>query len=250
MLSFVVTYFNEPSFLQWWYNAMLRLQATHEGKFCLVVVDDGSQKTPAYEFLSQQQDKSFLQLYVITEDIGFNNHGARNLGMRVAPSQWVYMSDIDRRYPDSTLGAMVDDVSNGTLSKGNHYKCSPLYKRHPISVNDYAVHKDDFWETGGYDEEFTNIHWGDRLLFRTLEKFCPLVIKENWKIKYTRMAREVAYTGVPITIYPDDKSLIHPDFWLDPKLRRSMIEYVATRNTHRTLRMRKPILQFPWERAI
>lgn len=250
MITFVTTYYNEPKYLQWWCDTMSHLNRLRPGKFWFVVVDDGSMATPAFDQVDSMVDKTFVQLYRITDDVGFNSHGARNLAMKVAPTDWVALSDIDRRYPQDTLTAMVDDACNGSLTRGNYYKCVPIRGSTAPSVNDFVVHKGDYWEAGGYDEEFVTVHWGDRLMFKTLDTVCRQVVKDAWKIKFTRHARNVSYADVPITLYPDDRTLIHPTFWRDSKLRGAMIEYVTLRNTYPDMRRRKPILQFPWERLV
>lgn len=249
MLTIILPYYNEPMFLEWWYNKIIWLNQQRPGKACLMVIDDGSQKDPASTFFKTRNTDN-IELYVITEDVGFNNHGARNLGMKQTKTDWNFLTDIDRRYTDGTLLGIVDSVINNTLSARCYYQFSPTKPRWPISVNDYVVHRTAFWQTGGYDEEFTNCHWGDRLFLEVLDSVATATLNPEWLIKYTRMAREVEYEDIEKTIYPDDKKLIHPAIWKNDKLREGLINYVSERNKYPHMRKRKPILNFPWVRLI
>lgn len=249
MLTIILPYYNEPKYLDWWYQKIIWLNQERPNKVRLMVIDDGSQKQPATTFL-KNRNTDYIELFLITEDVGFNNHGARNLGMKQTKTDWNFMTDIDRRYPDETLLDMVDSVINGSLSARNYYRFSPTSDKWPVSVNDFVVHRSAFWETGGYDEEFVNCHWGDRLFFDTLDLIAKLEVKPNWQIKYTRMAREVEYSDVQTTQYPDDKKLIHPNLWKNTMWREGVINYVTVRNQISHVRKRKPILNFPWVRLI
>lgn len=247
MLSIILPYYNEPKYIEWWYQKIIWINQQRPGKARLLVIDDGSQKHPASTYF-KTRNTDYVELFVITEDVGFNNHGARNLGMKQTKTDWNLLTDIDRRYPDETLLHIIDSIVENKLSPRNYYRFSPLSEDWPISVNDFVVHRTAFWETGGYDEEFVNCHWGDRLFFETLDLIAKLVVHTEWYIKYTRMAREVEYSNVERTIYPDDTKLIHPNIWKNNAWREGLINYVTERNQVAFLRKRKPILNFPWVR--
>ncbi len=249
MVSFNITYYNEPKWLLWWYDRMVELDK--QGcDFYLNVCDDGSQTYPATKFFKKYPPLPQMRLFRVTEDIGFNSHGARNLLMKTTLTDWNVMSDIDRRYPLDHMVEMTD--CDLILKEGNYYSFREITKASPdgFSVNEYIVHKNDFWKTGGYDEEFVNIHFGDRYFLDCLRQVAHRQKKQEWGVKYARGARDVTWLDIPKTIYPDDKTLIHPiGRWGNEEFRFGLKEMVQKRNRTHEGRMSKQVINFPWEQV-
>ena len=119
LLTISVAYYNEPKYLNEWIS-----QQSIWEKMCmpihLQVIDDGSQITPASEII--KEGAANISLYRVTEDLGFNSHGCRNLGMKVAPTSWVLLSDIDMIYPISTLNEILLDIEHFKISQDLYYQ--------------------------------------------------------------------------------------------------------------------------------
>lgn len=250
MISINITYYNEPHFLKWWYNTHLRL-LDMGCDVMLNIGDDGSQKTPATNFFEKHKPNVNTRLFRVKEDIGFNSHGTRNLLMQQTTTEWNLMSDIDRRYSDQTLLSILDNKEK--LRKGLYYSFWEVIQssQDRFSVNDYLVHRDNFWETGGYDEEFTNIHFGDRYFLDTLRLIARRKKVREWHVKYVRGARDVTWSDeVTKTIYPDDKTLIHPNaLWGNEEKRFALKKLVQERNKTSEGRKSKKVINFEWERV-
>lgn len=249
MLTIILSYYNEPHYLDWWYHKLMWLHHQRPGKVKMIIVDDGSTIEPAIRHL-KHRNTELISLYAVVEDIGFNNHGARNLAMKHTTTSWNLLTDIDRRYTDETMLDIIDNVTSNQLDPMSYYRFSPARPEWPHTVNDYVIHRETFWQTGGYDEEFANIHWGDRLFFECLDTIATPKIKVDWVVKYTRAARNVDYQDVAKTTYPDDTNLIHPMIWKNNRWREGVIAYVSERNKVPLLRKRKPIFNFPWVRVL
>ena len=92
-LTLIHTYYDEPE--------LLKKQIARWNLFPtpidVLIVDDASQKYPAYDILKDVSLKEGvrLSLYRVKEDIGFNSHGARNLAAKVAETEWLFFTDID-----------------------------------------------------------------------------------------------------------------------------------------------------------
>lgn len=250
MISINITYYNEPHFLKWWYEAHNRI-LDMGCDYVMNIGDDGSQKSPASEFFEKHSPNSNTRLFRVKHDVGFNSHGTRNLLMAQTTTDWNLMSDIDRRFPDTTLTSVIENQDN--LKRGRYYSFWEKVQSSPdrFSVNDYLVHKEDFWGTGGYDEEFVNIHFGDRYFLDTLRIFAKRKKMPEWHVKYVRGARSVTWSDeVTKTIYPDDKTLIHPNaVWGDEKQRFALKEFVQERNKTPEGRKSKKVINFEWERV-
>lgn len=130
----------------------------------IVVVDDGSQKTPALSVVKKHDYN--LQLFRILENKPWNQVGARNLGMHVVPSGWVLMTDIDHVLPPSSAEAF-SDLSKSRCKRRYYIPSRELpdgtpHKRHP---NSYFMTKELYWDIGGGDES-TSGYYGCDCLFR------------------------------------------------------------------------------------
>lgn len=244
MISCNITYYNEPSWLKWWYDTVVLLNKNGLD-VRLNIADDGSMVEPAEAFFDKHVPHPSMRLFRVKEDLGFNSHGARNLLMKQTETDWNVMSDIDRRYPIETFESIVA----ADLQRGCYYSFYEVTQSSPdrFSVNDYLVHRDDFWTTGGYDEEFVNIHWGDRYFLDALRYTTRRVTVPQWKVKYARKARTVTWADVPVTTYPDDNTLIHPnDRWPNQEFRFGLKDFVKERNKTHKGRMSKKVVNFEW----
>jgi hypothetical protein len=127
-----------------------------------VVVDDGSPMPPE---ASVDLDLNLLLLRV-TEDIAWNLGGARNLGIVLARSDKVLVTDFDYLMPEATLRAMVERRNPGCWMyklRCRRADGTPI-RAHP---NTFFCSRGRFLRFHGYDEEFAG-HYGfeDSLFWR------------------------------------------------------------------------------------
>ena len=92
-IAIIQTYYDDPNYLQ----QAIKTWNTYEIPISIILIDDGSPQYPASEVLSQFtiSNNVNVSLYKVTEDIGFNSHGCRNLGAAVSKSDWLIFLDID-----------------------------------------------------------------------------------------------------------------------------------------------------------
>jgi len=245
MITINITYYNEPHLLKPWYEFMLRLRNEGADVVCNIC-DDGSQLRPAEDFFDENVPPPNIRLFRVKEDLGFNSHGCRNLLMQQSFTDWNLLTDIDRSYPMKTI---LSIIALDQMREGEYYTFTSANGKG--SHNDFVVHANDFWKTYGYDEEFTNVHWGDRPFLDVLQTEAKLVQRKDWTIVYTRHARDVQFVDtVEFTEYPDDNTLIHPTSkWGKESYRKSMKDYIARRNANVATRRKKKIINFEWEQV-
>jgi len=234
MISLITTYYNEPQHL------IPFLENECSDIFSeVIVVDDGSQVYPAKNIMKSFDDPRF-KLYRIKEDLGFNSHGARNLAMKQCTNEWAMLIDIDR----VGMGRFANILERYVLSAKDKEYFNWFLQGNEPTHNDYCIRVDDFWESGGYDEEFVNWHYGDRLFIDRLNLYMyPTSIPYN--LTASRRARQTSHGDVAITTYPDDSTLIEPK--RDRSKKQEIIDAVGWRNDNRDLWIRDNILQFEWE---
>ena len=251
MISVNITYYNEPLWFKYWYLMFKKFYISGTD-ICLNVCDDGSQRYPITDFFKKNPPLPNMRVFRVKKDIGFNSHGARNLLMQQTQTEWNILSDIDRHYSFQTFARIIKAERTNNLQLGTYYSFWELTpsSKDGYTLNDCVISKSDFWKTGGYDEEFTNIHWGDRYFFDTLNRVATRVTKREWEVRYVRFARSVTYEDIPTTQYPDDNTLIHPNgFWTNEKTRLALKKFVRKRNSTEDGRLSKKVINFEWEQV-
>ena len=118
-----------------------------------ILIDDGSKDDPILA--------DFWQIYKVTEDIGWNSEGAKNLGMKVMQTDWGLTCDMDHPL-------YIDDVDKLDALTD---KLDPWVAYNPVRVdgkciNSYLMHRDLWWhpKVNGYDESYSGSYGYDRTL--------------------------------------------------------------------------------------
>lgn len=236
MITFVTTYYNEPDHLHRLLTT-LNQELFHE----FIIVDDGSEEYPAYDVAIQYPNVP-LKLFKITEDLGFNSHGARNLAMKHVESEWALLSDIDRAGTNPLAVILHRYIKSSTENEYFHWMLNEVE-----SVNDYCIRVKDFWISGGYDEEFVNRHYGDRIFIDRLNSYLNNT-NIPFPTKPTRHARKCFYSDIDITVYPNDETAIIPNW--DSEEKRKLVDAIGHRNDFPETWQRDNIIQFDWKRLI
>lgn len=246
MITINITYYNEPHLLKYWYK-IAKYAIEQEVPILLQVCDDGSQREPVTDFFETHPPLPNISVFRVKQDIGFNSHGCRNLLMKHTTTEWNWLTDIDREYTRETF---INLANLKDLQQKHYYSFLSINKK-SYSLNDYVIHKDDFWSFGGYDEEFVNVHWGDRIMLDAFNTEIERVCRSDLRIAFVRGARKVGVSDVDTTQYPDDNTLLIPrsSWWRDKTQRESIIAMVQQRYNDPVQRQQKPILNFEWEKV-
>lgn len=195
----------------------------------MIIVDDGS-PTDRLEFVVCDQDLTNIELVRIKKDLGFNSHGARNLGMHLSKSEWNLLMDLDIGLTSLNL-----DVVEYEDNPNNIYS---------FAINTMLIHKQVFNSCKGYDEEFVNIHYGDTIMLDYFKKKFNF-IETNTKVRFLRRGRKLIFSSAhEITEYPNLK------FTYQPKHRWDKLNEIETFVKLRYLSgdfTNKKTLNFEWE---
>jgi hypothetical protein len=127
-----------------------------------VIVDDGSPLR--YDIPQLNLNITWLK---ITEDIPWNQPGARNLGVTYAPSDKVLITDLDHEFPEETLRHMV---LRGECGR-NFYRVYRLGNKTRPHPNIFLLSRARFMRFYGYDEEFSGHYGSDDYRFVKIQKY-------------------------------------------------------------------------------
>jgi hypothetical protein len=171
----------------------------------IFVVDDGSpeDERPDVQIRNANDEvRKRIRLLRVLDDIPWNQHGARNLGAKLAKTDWLLMTDIDRIVPAFDLRTLV----TRKLDARRHFKprqyrmrpdCLPvseLSDRAPF--NQFLCMRKAYWQAGGYDEDYCGTYGGDAPFLRSLNQVTPLDRLNDVRIfRYNRHVLEGANTA-------------------------------------------------------
>lgn len=160
-ITLVLPFYENQGMLREQQRTWREYPADLKEKFHVVVVDDCSPTSPALPVVEDTGVATF-RLYRTKVDRRWNWLFARNLGMQVADTQWVLLTDIDHVLPAATLRALMTDRE---LHPRTVYRLSRVdapnltpYKPHP---NTWFLTRSMFEEIGGYDERFSGFYGTD-----------------------------------------------------------------------------------------
>jgi hypothetical protein len=160
-LTLVVAVYGQPLMLAHQLAAIRGYGPTINQHLNLIVVDDCGD--PPADLGDIAKHVKSAQLFRVTEDIPWNQPGARNLGMHHA-SGWCLMLDPDMVIDGPTMVRMMHAASK--LERRQVLKFALRHvdsgKLDMASPNTWLLHRDDFFEVGGYVEHYAGAKgWSD-----------------------------------------------------------------------------------------
>ena len=206
-ITIIQTYYNERSYLE----TQIERWNNYNTPVNIILIDDGSQIEPAENVLKEHKlnDNINFSLYRVTEDIGFNSHGCRNLGARLAQSNWLLFLDIDYTLQPADLKRLQTE----TLDLNSWYELNAKFQGRGNTykaLNQFMISRKLFLDSGGYDESFTPFHYGDREFLSQIETDYQKINLEWLTLTCRRGGRKaVADDSIKIPIYDDENMLIY-----------------------------------------
>ncbi len=204
-LSFVMAVYGQPLMLEKWFETIRRYDDDVLDRLELIIVDDHGD--PPAEIPLDIQASLRCKLFRVTEQIKWNQMGARNLGVSHAASPWVLMMDPDMVVEPPVAKRLLERIPK--LGPGELIKLLLRYTNDVLdssSPNVYLIRKADFEKAGGYDEDYAGHKgWSDVQFLHTLEglKFKFAKSAHLW-VRYHR-PRDVA----DATVTSLDRSVRH-----------------------------------------
>jgi hypothetical protein len=175
-LTLVLPYYDNPGMFARQQAAWAAFPADLRARLHVVVVDDASPRWPALPHVVTPSTLASFALYRTGKDVRWNWIFCRNLGVHVAPTDWVLLTDIDHLLPVETLRRLLD----GEVCVSDAYRLSRVdaphltpYKPHP---NTWFLHRRLFDEVGGYDERFSGYYGTDGDFRRRMDQVARKVV--------------------------------------------------------------------------
>jgi hypothetical protein len=158
-LSLVTHHLNGHHKVQALLLELSKLDEQVRAQFEIIIVDDCSDKV-----IIPQINGLNLKAYRVTDDIPWNQAGARNLGCLMAESPWVLFFDIDQVPLEDSVSIIlrsIQDLESNCLYYFyvKDFIDSNLKKQLDIHPNTFLANTQRFKTTCMYDEDFAG-HYG------------------------------------------------------------------------------------------
>lgn len=253
-VTVIITWYGQQEHLLTQMEFYASMAKRYDYKPRVIIINDANE--PERDFFIECVN-SYKPLFKLTAidvkpDIGFNSHTCRNLGAKLAKTDWIMFLDADTYesegfYEELRFNKELDynmfympkadmdlpeDMSGYELldPKG-------LLKQH-AHPNCWIMTKECFWSSGGYDIEFAGVRQGDAEFFTSLGRgdkkwdYDLLSWDDNCRI---------------IVKYPKrDPWYIRQDSWKQDDA-KGLINFVRTRNRDEYRKYRKRIHNLNWE---
>lgn len=186
-LSIVMPFYRNSAMLAEHYRTWAAYPVDVKAAVEVVIVDDGSPE-PAAD-VPRPDGLPRLRIYRVLEDRPWHQHGARNLGARVADGPWLFMTDMDHVLPAASCASLLQRLTPEDIVYTFHRLDAPhltpkrdasgQFHPHP---NTFALTKAKYWKLGGYDEDC--VGYGTDVFFRA--RLHPVVHLQIPVVRYSR----------------------------------------------------------------
>tara|TARA_R110000744_G_scaffold364240_2_gene472726 strand:- start:904 stop:1677 length:774 start_codon:yes stop_codon:yes gene_type:complete len=252
-ITFSITYYGQIDRLQYQLDFFVDVDSKYRDHITIQLINDGYNDSELFDSIVEQyKDELNLKAYEATLDVGFNNHGCRNLLMLESNTHWNMLMDIDV-YLNHPL---IESMMTKELSEDNMYVFAVKFD-HPDNPADYdhvdpkkilkwkahpntwLITKPCFWSGGGYDEEFTGMRHGDAEFFLSLdrEKYDHVIYHpdEEFDVHVRKPNRNRSYLN---------QATEHV------KTLNLTVDFVEKRNDDNKRKHKKRLVCFPWRRVL
>ena len=217
----------------------------------IVLIDDGS-PNPVHTYIDKHADYLLARLnfsiHRITKNLKWNTPGALNLGLHMAPTDWVLIMDSDCAFTDEHMRTLLKaDPEPFAVYKfpRQRYGCdrSENLKNKRFLPCTMLFHRSLFWDRlGGFDEDYTGEYSGGYAFFDTdfderafrLKDRCPMFI---WNaVTATEWMPSLAGYEIVERTKNDER-----------KNRELLFRKRMARSESQEVKNPSPILRFEWE---
>ena len=239
-ITFMMAVYGQPLMMKKWWETIRTYDDEVLDRLHFVLVDDHGD--PPAKIPDDIKAMVHTHLFRVTQQIHWNQMGARNLGMAKAPTDWVVMMDPDMVVELPVAKRLLKVLPN--MEPGFVLK---LFLRYTNDVADgsspniYVMHRLDFERMGGYDEDYAgNKGWSDVQFMHTLEGFKIKMLKyPNLWVRYYR-SKDIKDATV-ITLSRDVR--------INKMLHLRKMAQMKKMGAPKFIRQRKPNLRFSWKRV-
>lgn len=249
-LTIVHPFYNEHNRFELQYSNWIQWSNRVRDCVRITLIDDGS-PNPVHKYITKNKDKRLsyfnFDIYRIMKNLKWNTPGALNLGLTVAPTEWVLIMDSDCAFDSDNMEKLLDaDPEPNAVYKfprqrvGSETEDLDNTRYLPCTI---LMHKSLIWKFGGFNEDYTGEYSGGYAFFDTDFDSRIYTTKEHpcfiWNdITAIEWMPSEADGEIVQRLQKDEK--INRKLWHSNK---------AIAESNQEFHNPTPILRFPWKRT-
>jgi hypothetical protein len=174
-------------------------------KLRFIIVDDGSPKRHAVDFLIDERNILPMELYRIDVDIPWNADGARNLGALFCVNEWMFLSDIDHFLPLDSVRKLFSlkarrfefFLFKRLMARSEWKNTSELEPCRPHKST-FLIHWELYWRAGGFNEDYSGLYSMGWTFRNKLRKVGRKRMLDAYVVEYSRqIIRDATINTLP-----------------------------------------------------
>lgn len=153
-LSIVTHFYNQHDLVQLHIEQWKSLPDDVVDQLEFICVDDFSS-----EEIKINKGNLNLRLFKVIDDIDWNMPGCKNLGAFMSKSDWIIFFDIDNFIEPNGFTKILNAINQLDARTLYRFNRTEQGERVDSHINTLLLHKKEFFEIGGLDEDFSG-HYG------------------------------------------------------------------------------------------
>lgn len=200
VLTLITQCYGQPGMVSRWCERHGRWSQSARKRAAVVIVDDHGDPRVVPGDLEALRGFASVELVRVEKDIPWNQMGARNLAVRLAPTQVIVMLDIDmiveaedaERFLQEAEGLQPGEVIKFCLRDVDRENQANYPFINTSSPNTWFLRKKDFQKVKGYNEDFAGTKgWSDVELLHTLCSAFRVVTRRDLLVSWHSTCRVV-----------------------------------------------------------
>jgi hypothetical protein len=172
LVTLAMAVYGQPKMLEVWFDTLRSYQPELLEQMELLIVDDCGD--PPAEIPDDITQLLKCRLFRVTDNIPWNQPGARNLALEQCRTPLILFVDPDMVFPADMMRRMME--AGYKLAKGEVIRFMLKHRKggkvDGSSPNTWFLHVQDFLAIGGYDEDFCgNKGWSDVQLLDVMKTY-------------------------------------------------------------------------------
>lgn len=260
-ITVIMTYYGQINHLIYHCKFFASLPEKYRKHVRVIFINDGYNDNGMFGEILQKFENEFnMSAYAVTEDVGFNSHGCRNLGMLKSDTLWNLLIDMDTYFsqelfidvitrevdPNIFYVFKVDSAKNEDIDKYDHHDPKKIlkYVAHP---NVWLITKPCFWSSGGYDVELTGLRYGDGEFFMSIDH--DKYTHEVWHPDFGDDYDSESYPEVKLQTPNRGGSYINQSIERGGHI-DTIVDFITKRNEDKERKLKKRLISFQWVQLI
>lgn len=236
-ISLIMPFYENAGMLKVHLNTWRKYRPEVLAAMTFIIIDDCS-PVPALPIIAKHAEphvRRRIRVYRISDNIPWNQHGARNLGAHVCETEHFLMTDMDHLLLADEAKTTVITRWNSRTVRPKRLKAGLIPESDKRHCNTFLTSKQVFLRSGGYDEDYCGSYGGDGPFLRALGNIAPIEdINDFFMVRFPR------------DVIPDASTV---SLERDKEYRDKYMERMSMKRNNGCMAATNP-LRFQWERQL